>query len=44
MGIVCNSEGKEILIGNRKLLNEKNVKIDSDVEEKLTQFEAQGKT
>lgn len=36
--------GKEVLIGNRVFLDEKNIVISKDIENKIAQFENQGKT
>ena len=42
-GVQCNVEGKAVLLGNRKLMQEQNVSI-SELEADLTALEAQGKT
>ena len=42
-GVQCTVEGKTVLLGNRKLMEEKNVPIAS-LEETLTTLEIQGKT
>ena len=43
LGVQCTVEGKIILLGNRKLMQEKNVQI-TQIENDLTQLEGQGKT
>jgi Cu+-exporting ATPase len=42
-GVQCTVEGKAVLLGNRKLMQEKNVSI-NEVEADLTALETQGKT
>jgi Cu+-exporting ATPase len=42
-GVQCVAEGKTILLGNRKLMQEKNVQI-TQVEDTLAELEQQGKT
>ncbi len=42
-GVQCVAEGKAILLGNRKLMQEKNVQT-AQVEDTLAELEAQGKT
>ena len=42
-GVQCVAEGKTILLGNRKLMQEKNVQI-TQVEDTLAELEEQGKT
>lgn len=42
-GVQCKVEGKAVLLGNRKLMQEQNVSI-SELEADLTALEAQGKT
>ncbi len=42
-GVQCTVEGKAVLLGNRKLMQEKNVSI-SELEADLTALETQGKT
>jgi P-type Cu+ transporter len=42
-GVKCNVEGKKVLLGNRKLMQELNVSIDK-VETDLTKLESDGKT
>jgi Cu+-exporting ATPase len=44
LGIVCTVDKKEVIVGNRKLLLEKNVLLEQNVEEKLIEFEMAGKT
>jgi Cu+-exporting ATPase len=44
LGIQCSIDGKEILVGNRKLLSERNLQLDNSVDEKLVEFESAGKT
>lgn len=44
LGIVCTVDEREVLVGNRKLLLEKNVPLEKNVEEKLLEFEMAGKT
>ena len=43
LGVQCTVEGKTVLLGNRKLMQEKNVQI-TQIENDLTQLEGQGKT
>jgi Cu+-exporting ATPase len=43
LGVQCTVKGKIILLGNRKLMQEKNVQI-TQIENDLTQLEGQGKT
>ncbi len=43
-GVKALVDGKEVLIGNRVFLDEKNIVISKDIEEKIAQFEDQGKT
>jgi P-type Cu+ transporter len=42
-GVQCNTEGKMILIGNRKLMQEKNISTEK-LEDTLAELESQGKT
>lgn len=42
-GVQCVTEGKTVLLGNRKLMEEKSVPA-TELEEKLVELEAQGKT
>jgi len=43
-GVIAKVEGKEILIGNRVLLKEKNISVPEGVEEDIFQLENEGKT
>ncbi|MDD5014821.1 MAG: heavy metal translocating P-type ATPase [Atribacterota bacterium] len=43
-GVIAKVEGKEILIGNRILLKEKNISLPEGVEEDIFQLENEGKT
>jgi heavy metal translocating P-type ATPase len=43
-GIAGSVDGKHIVIGNRKLLEDQRVSLDSSFEERAQQWEAQGKT
>lgn len=44
MGIQSTIQGKHVLIGNRTLMNQKNIKIADTVEEEIQAFENLGKT
>ncbi|UCG93499.1 MAG: copper-translocating P-type ATPase [candidate division WOR-3 bacterium] len=43
-GVKALVDGKEVLIGNRIFLDEKNIIISKDIQEKIVQFEDHGKT
>jgi Cu+-exporting ATPase len=43
-GVIAKVEGKEILIGNRILLKEKNIFLSKEVEKRIFQLENEGKT
>jgi len=43
-GVIAKVEGKEILIGNRILLKEKNISLPEGVEKNIFQLETEGKT
>ena len=43
-GITGSVDGRHVVIGNRKLLEDQGVSLDSDLEEQAQQWESQGKT
>jgi Cu+-exporting ATPase len=43
-GVIAKVEGKEILIGNRTLLKEKNIYLPEEMEKRIFQLEMEGKT
>ena len=43
-GVQAKIDGKEILVGNRILLNERNILYPKEIEEKILKFENEGKT
>jgi len=43
-GVKANISGKEIIIGNRALLNERKINIEKDIDIKITKLENEGKT
>lgn len=43
-GVKATVEGKEVFIGNRTLFKDRNITISTDIEEKLSKFEKEGKT
>lgn len=43
-GVKANISGKEIIIGNRALLNERKINIGKDIDIKITKLENEGKT
>ncbi len=43
-GVMANVEGKELLIGNRTLFEERNISYSKGVEEKILRLEKEGKT
>jgi heavy metal translocating P-type ATPase len=43
-GVIAKVEGKEILIGNRTLLKEKNIYLPEEIEKRIFQLEIEGKT
>lgn len=43
-GVKATVDGKEVFIGNRALFRDKNIIISNEIEEKLSQFENEGKT
>ncbi len=43
-GVLAKVDGKEVLIGNRILFEERNISFPKEVEEKIVRFESEGKT
>ncbi|TES92141.1 MAG: copper-translocating P-type ATPase [Candidatus Cloacimonadota bacterium] len=43
-GVIAKVEGKDVLIGNRVLLKERNISYPEEIEEKAFQLESEGKT
>ncbi len=43
-GVVATIDGKEVLVGNRTLFNERNIQYSEDSEQKILQLENEGKT
>ncbi|AOY74959.1 heavy metal translocating P-type ATPase [Clostridium formicaceticum] len=43
-GVLSTIQGKKVLVGNLKLLQENNIKISQEYEKKITFYESQGKT
>ncbi|MBX7172281.1 MAG: cation-translocating P-type ATPase [Pyrinomonadaceae bacterium] len=44
LGIIGNIDGKNIFVGNQRLISEKNIEIDKQLEQKAHEWEAVGKT